>query len=301
MDFFDNLFDFDLKKNLAICDLNDEFFCIFLLKLYHKYNRSTIIVCNSLFDAHNIYDSLQHYLDNVALFPMDDFITSEALAVSPDLMIERVSTLKSLICNEQKVIVTNLMGYLRFLPPNNVFKYYSFTLKKGDIINPKSLVDKLISSGYNRSTLVTKTGEFSVRGFVIDFFCLGDSFPTRIEFFDDEIESIRFFDPQNQKSINSVDSVTIYPYSDFLTLNDFKLFLKENKIAFTEKNLRKFIHNFDKNNDFCLNFVISRTFCIFIASNRQSENQKREEDEDLFIVIVCSRDAFYVRMQSEYR
>lgn len=220
MDFFDNLFDFDLKKNLAICDLNDEFFCIFLLKLYHKYNRSTIIVCNSLFDAHNIYDSLQHYLDNVALFPMDDFITSEALAVSPDLMIERVSTLKSLICNEQKVIVTNLMGYLRFLPPNNVFKYYSFTLKKGDIINPKSLVDKLISSGYNRSTLVTKTGEFSVRGFVIDFFCLGDSFPTRIEFFDDEIESIRFFDPQNQKSINSVDSVTIYPYSDFLTLND---------------------------------------------------------------------------------
>ena len=93
MDFFDNLFDFDLKKNLAICDLNDEFFCIFLLKLYHKYNRSTIIVCNSLFDAHNIYDSLQHYLDNFALFPMDDFITSEILAVSPDLMIVCVSTL----------------------------------------------------------------------------------------------------------------------------------------------------------------------------------------------------------------
>ena len=151
MDFFDNLFDFDLKKDLAICDLNDEFFCIFILKLYHKYNRSIIIVCNSLFEAHNIYDSLQHYLDNVSLFPMDDFITSEALAVSPDLMIERVNTLKCLISNEPKVIVTNLMGYLRFLPSNNVFKSYSFTLNKDDIINPKSLVDKLIFSGYNRS------------------------------------------------------------------------------------------------------------------------------------------------------
>ena len=220
MDFFDNLFDFDLKKDLVICDLNDEFFCIFLLKLYHKYNRSIIIVCNSLFDAHNVYDSLQHYFDNVSLFPMDDFITSEALAISPDLMIERLSTLKSLICDNQKIIVTNLMGYLRYLPSNNVFKSVSFNLKKGDIINPKNLVERFISCGYNRSTLVTKTGEFSVRGFVIDFFCLGNTYPIRIEFFDDEIESIRYFDPQTQKSINSVDFVTIYPYSEFLTLNN---------------------------------------------------------------------------------
>ena len=221
MDFFYNLFDFDLKKDLTICDLNDEFFCIFLLNLFHKYNRSIIIVCNSIFEAHNLYDSLQNYFEDVLLFPMDDFITSEALAISPDLMIERLNTLKSLICDDQKIVVTNLMGYLRFLPSNNVFKSSSFTLKKKDIISPKSLVDKLISSGYNRSTLVTKTGEFSVRGFVIDFFCLGDSFPTRIEFFDDEIESIRNFDSQSQKSIKNIDSVTIYPYSEFLTLTNF--------------------------------------------------------------------------------
>ena len=220
MDFFYNLFDFDLKKDLTICDLNDEFFCIFLLNLFHKYNRSIIIVCNSIFEAHNLYDSLQNYFEDVLLFPMDDFITSEALAISPDLMIERLNTLKSLIFDDQKIVVTNLMGYLRFLPSNNVFKSSSFTLKKNDIINPKSLVDKLISSGYNRSTLVTKTGEFSVRGFVIDFFCLGDSFPTRIEFFDDEIESIRNFDSQSQKSIKNIDSVTIYPYSEFLTLTN---------------------------------------------------------------------------------
>jgi len=220
MDFFYNLFDFDLKKDLTICDLNDEFFCIFLLNLFHKYNRSIIIVCNSIFEAHNLYDSLQNYFEDVLLFPMDDFITSEALAISPDLMLERLNTLKSLICDDQKIVVTNLMGYLRFLPSNNVFKSRSFTLKKNDIINPKSLVDKLISSGYNRSTLVTKTGEFSVRGFVIDFFGLGDSFPTRIEFFDDEIESIRSFDSQSQKSIKNIDSVTIYPYSEFLTLTN---------------------------------------------------------------------------------
>ena len=220
MDFFYNLFDFDLKKDLTVCDLNDEFFCIFLLNLFHKYNRSIIIVCNSIFEAHNLYDSLQNYFEDVLLFPMDDFITSEALAISPDLMIERLNTLKSLIFDDQKIVVTNLMGYLRFLPSNNVFKSSSFTLKKNDIINPKALVDKLISSGYNRSTLVTKTGEFSVRGFVIDFFCLGDSFPTRIEFFDDEIESIRNFDSQSQKSIKNIDSVTIYPYSEFLTLTN---------------------------------------------------------------------------------
>jgi len=219
MTFFDNFFDFELKKNMALCDLNDEFFCIFIYKLFNNYKRSSLIVCNSLFEAHNMYNSLLHYVDNVYLFPMDDFITSEALAISPDLMIERLNTLKMLIDNEQSIVVTNLMGYLRFLPPVDVLKNYIFYLKIGDIISPSELVDKLFLAGYNRSTIVNKTGEFSVRGFVIDYYCVGDTYPVRIEFFDDEIESIRYFDPQTQKSFKNVDFVVIYPFSEFLTLN----------------------------------------------------------------------------------
>ena len=68
---------------------------------------------NTLYEATNMYQILLHYTNDVLLFPMDDFLTSEALAMSPELMVTRLETIQSIIRNE-KIIVTNLMGYLRF-------------------------------------------------------------------------------------------------------------------------------------------------------------------------------------------
>ena len=217
MNFFDDLIDLKLTKNMGIYNMTDEFFCLYLNYINHQYDNNILVVVNSLFEGNQLYNSLSNYNSNVLLFPMDDFLTSEALALSPDLMITRLETLNQLISNQKKIIITNLMGYLRFLPLKSNYQNSIINLKVGDIISPSELTKRLVSCGYYRDTLVNKTGEFGVRGFVIDIFAIDEDNPIRVEFFDDEIESIRYFDADSQKSISSISQVEIKPFSEFLS------------------------------------------------------------------------------------
>ena len=216
MGLFNQFISLDIKNNMGIAGLTDEFFCVYLHNLFEKYNKNILVVVNSLYEANQLYSSLKNYSDNCCLFPMDDFLTSEALAISPDLQITRLETINEIIKAKKNIVITNLMGYLRFLPTKKTYTDFVMELKVGSIISPQKLVDKLISSGYTRDTIVTKTGEFGVRGFIIDVFPVDEENPIRIEFFDDEIDSIRTFDPESQKSIENLKKVLIKPYFEFI-------------------------------------------------------------------------------------
>ena len=216
MNFIENLIKIDVKKDMGIVGLTDEFFCVYLYDLFKQKKKSILLVVNSLFEANKIYSALTNYTDDVRLFPMDDFLTSEALAISPDLKINRLNTLNDIIDGKPLIVITNLMGYLRFLPTVESYRNHVLKLKIGDTISPKDLVSKLIECSYARSTIVTKTGEIGVRGFVVDIFPVEEDKPIRIEFFGDEIDSIRYFDVETQKSLKNIDSITIKPYSEFL-------------------------------------------------------------------------------------
>ena len=216
---FKELIQFDLKKDMGLYNLTDEFFCVLLDNIRNKYNKGILVVVDSLFEANKLYNNLSSY-DNVYLFPMDDFLTSEALAVSPDLMITRLETINSIISNNNSIVITNMMGYLRYLPNRDTYVNSFIDLKVGSVIEPKKLVEYLINIGYKRDTIVNKTGEVGVRGFVIDVFPIDEDNPVRIEFFDDEIESIRFFDSDTQKSISDIDNIIIKPISEFISNNN---------------------------------------------------------------------------------
>lgn len=220
MGLFDRFITVDIKKNMGIAGLTDEFFCVYLNSLLEKYNRNILVVVNSLYEANQLYSSMKNYTDNCCLFPMDDFLTSEALAISPDLQITRLETINEVIEDKPLIVITNLMGYLRFLPTKNTYKNFLLELKVGSIISPQKLVEKLVASGYTRDTIVTKTGEFGVRGFIIDVFPVDEENPIRIEFFDDEIDSIRIFDSETQKSLESIKKILIKPYFEFITDSD---------------------------------------------------------------------------------
>lgn len=217
LDFLNDFIDIDLQKNMAISGLTDEFFCIYLSNILENNKKSILVVVNSLFEANSLYSSLSSYTDRVSLFPMDDFLTSEALAISPDLRITRLETLNKLVNGERNIVITNLMGLLRFLPSIETYREHVLKLDIGENIEPKAMAEFLINSGYSRDTIVNKTGEFAVRGFVVDVFPIDEDFPIRIEFFDDDIESIRYFDPDSQKSIKSIDSISINPFFEFLS------------------------------------------------------------------------------------
>ena len=219
MRFFEDIIWSDLKKDMGLINMTDEFFCAYINSLF-KSKKSILVVVDSLFEANKLYNSLSNYNENTLLFPMDDFLTSEALAISPDLMIKRLETINTIINNENSIVITNLMGYLRFLPSKDVYLDNILKFEVGNRIDPKVLANKLYSIGYKKDTIVNKTGEYGVRGFVVDIFPIYEDNPIRIEFFDDEIESIRVFDADTQKSISSLDNISIYPFSEFLSTKD---------------------------------------------------------------------------------
>ena len=212
--FFDN---YDAKN---IGGLTDELKCIYINNYFNKNNIGLIIVCNSLYEANKFYQTLKNYNKKVLFFPMDDFITSEVLAVSPEFRVTRLETLNNLVLDNNQIVVTNLMGYLRYLPLKEIFKSHYMNLKVGDEISLSKLNENLQKCGYERQIIVNKSGEIALRGFVIDIFPINYNDPVRIEFWGDEIESIRTFDINSQLTKEKINEVNIIPNTEFLIDND---------------------------------------------------------------------------------
>ncbi len=219
MSIFNDLIPIKVKNNICLTGMTDEFFCLYISNLLKKTNRNILVLTSSLFEANKLVNSLNNYTNNALLFPMDDFLTSESLAISPDLKITRLETINKLLDDSKKILVTDLNGYLRFLPTKEIYQKSVIKLKKGQIYERDELVKNLTKIGYTRETLVVKTGEMAVRGFVIDVFPIEENNPIRIEYFDDEIESIRYFDESTQKSISEISQIEIYPVSEFISDN----------------------------------------------------------------------------------
>lgn len=228
-----NIFHSDIPikniENIALSGLTDELFCRYIDIVYDNNGKSVLIVTSSLFEANQLYDGLLNYQDSVYLFPMDDFLTSEAIATSPDLMVNRLETINSILNKEKCIVITNLMGYLRFLPTVSVYKKNIKTISINDDFDQLEFAKYLNNIGYKRESTVTKTGEFAVRGFIIDVFPLGEEHPIRFEFFGDTIESIRIVDEDTQKSIDKIDNVDIYPYSEFILDCDIEVLEQKQK------------------------------------------------------------------------
>lgn len=216
MNIFEEIIEVNDEKNISITGLTDAFFCAYLYSYFHKYKKDLLIVVPSLYEANKIYNSLNNYNLDSLLFPMDDFLTSEAISISPDLKISRLECLNDLCTKNRnsKIVITHLDGYLRFLPTKKMYMDAMLTLNVNQNINPKDLIQQLLRMGYKRETVVTTTGEIGVRGFVLDVFPLGEDHPIRIEFFGDDIDSIRYFDENTQKSIAQIKSITIRPNTE---------------------------------------------------------------------------------------
>ena len=221
MDNITNSFTFDNVE--LVSGLTDELQGAYLHKMFKIKEKPILYLTSTLYEANKMYQILQNYTEDVLFFPMDDFLTSEAIATSPEFEITRLETLNSLILDENKIVVTNLMGYLRFLPNTSLFESKQLKLEKGQDINIKNLVDELYSIGYRKETIVNKTGEVAVRGFIVDIFPLTFDNPIRIEFWGDTVESIKFFDIDSQRSFKEVNSVKISPYTEFLTTKNIEI------------------------------------------------------------------------------
>ena len=261
MSIFDSLFNSD--KNMS--GLNSELKAVYIYDLYLKSKDNILCVTNTLYEANQLYQAISCYSDNVLLFPMDDFLTSEALAISPDLKIKRLETLNNL--NNKKIVITNLMGYLRFLPSKKTFESSYLNIKINDDIKIEELTSKLYNIGYNRTSIVTRTGEMAVRGFIIDIFPINSSNPVRIEFWGDTIESIKYFNIDTQRTIGEISNIKINPNSEFITEKEVDELEKK------QKNLYKYssVSNIEE--------YLDPKYTIFINENEIKTSYKHLKEE----------------------
>jgi len=215
MKLFHSLFPI-VQTSGEIIGLTQELKMIYLFQLWNQQKRNILIVTNSLYEANRCYQRLSKYTEQVYFFPMDDFLTSEALAISPELKVTRLETLNQLTLKGSGIVVTNLMGFLRFLPSKEVYQNSRITLRIHEQIDMHTLIEQLLKLGYTKETIVNKTGEIAIRGFVLDIFPLGENHPIRIELWGDEIDSIREFNIDSQLTIREIEEIAITPNTEFL-------------------------------------------------------------------------------------
>lgn len=223
MSFFDNIFDVgSMPSDYSIIGLNKEMSSLYIYDSFIKYNKGILVVASELYEANLLFEYLSKYTDKVLFFPMDDFLTSEAISVSPEFKAERIDTLNKLINDDKYIVVTNLMGYLRYLPLPSLWKDSNVNISVNCDYDRDSLLNKLYNMGYIRDVLVNETGNIGVRGYVIDIFPIMEENPVRIEFWGDTVTSIKYFDVDTQRSISEIDNICIYPFTEFL-LDDYSI------------------------------------------------------------------------------
>lgn len=190
-----------------------------------------LLIKENALQSEKIYTTLQ-FLDptlKLVRFEQEESIRIEAIASSPEGFQARLLALYRLLHEEVDVIISSSVSLLRYLPQVNLVKESEINLKVDDQINLEVLGKQLISIGYNRVPVVEQVFQFAQRGGIIDVYSIQHHAPIRIEFFDDIIESIRFFDIESQKTIETIDEVCLFVASDQLLDADSKI-LVNNKV-----------------------------------------------------------------------
>jgi len=229
------------NENIRFTDVPFEMRILLTTYIEQYTEQPLLIVTPNIYQAQKVYDDLSRFLgDQLLFFPQDEFITTEMLAMSREFKLERIHTIQKIIEDKRPVIVTNTTGYLKKILPKEAWVNASIHLHKDQELKQETLLKKLIYLGYERVDAIEEQGQFSLRGSIFDVYPLNEEHPLRIDFFDDEIDTIRTFDLESQRSKVHIEHVEIYPmYELFYTEEQF-LSLKEK----VEEQLK--IHTFNQ-------------------------------------------------------
>jgi transcription-repair coupling factor (superfamily II helicase) len=176
----------------------------------------TIVFTSNLHQANQLYDDAQEFYpeEKIYVYNVNDMIHTQLSVASPEEQAERIETLEFLLSKQAGLIIIPIAGARRLLPPKEAYQNAHLTIDLNSDVELEKLTNKLVSIGYEREQIVAKPGEFSIRGGIIDIYPLTKKYPIRIELFDIEVDSIRSFDPETQRSIEQLDEITISPVTE---------------------------------------------------------------------------------------
>jgi len=189
-----------------------------LYGLAEGFKYKVIVTYNDL-RAKELFEEYKFYDHNVLLYPAKDLIFFQADIHGNQLTKERIKTLRRLAEKKPMTIVTT---FAALMTPQVLWeeKKDILHIEKGSILDESKLAKRLVALGYEKTYQVETNGQFSVRGGIIDIFDLTEENPYRIELWGDEVDSIRSFDVLSQRSVEKLNSVTIYPATEFVLEED---------------------------------------------------------------------------------
>lgn len=208
------------KGDLPLSSMMEE--ALVIAESYQSHKRGILVVKQSLYQAQLLYERLTAFLgeEDCALFGADESLRVEMIASSPEMTAMKVDTMSSLLEHPDQVVVTCPGALLRFLPDPEDFRNGCIHVQTGMELDMNTLKRKLLSGGYRQTSHIDQPLTFASRGGIVDVYSINRDNPIRIEFFDTEVDSIRFFDPSTQKTIETTDSVNIVPATDILFTPD---------------------------------------------------------------------------------
>lgn len=191
---------------------------LLLAASYLEKPRPLAVVLPTLYDAQVLMDNLNDFVpqDRTVFFPYDEVLRVESLGTSHEMREERINALTAAIAGRPVIFVTHAVACLRLLRSRAVFSNRIFTLRSRERIARKELIDRMEAAGYVRVNRVTHCFEYALRGEIFDLWSANSLAPTRIEFFDEDIEEIRSFDPATELSTGTVGEVIVVPAGEFV-------------------------------------------------------------------------------------
>ena len=156
------------------------------------------------------------FTKDCAYYPAKDILFYSADVHSMEMNRQRFLVLERLLKGETPIIVASAEALLDKYPPKEIFASFRLTLRTGEIVEIAELTRKLVRMGYERTELVESPGQFSLRGGILDIWSLTAEDAVRIEFWDDEIDSIRSMDAQSQRSVEKLEEASIFPMREMV-------------------------------------------------------------------------------------
>lgn len=176
-----------------------------------------VIACSSESKARQVYEEYRFLDEAVYLYPAKDFLFYQADIRSKELLKQRMEVIQAVLSEKPVAVVAAFDAFMDALPVKESMKALEIYVKDGETLDFPDIQKRLAAIGYERETQVEGPGQFAVRGGILDVYPLTEGMPVRIELWGDEVDSIRTFDVESQRSVKNLEDICIYPADDLLS------------------------------------------------------------------------------------
>ncbi len=176
-----------------------------------------VIACSSESRARRVWEEYRFLDEDTYLYPAKDFLFYQADIRSKELLKQRMEVIQAVLTGEPLTVVAAFDAFMDALPPEESMKDSRIYIKNGDVLDFTDIQKCLSRIGYEREAQVEGPGQFAVRGGILDIYPLTEKMAVRIELWGDEVDSIRSFDTDSQRSVQNLEDVCIYPADDLLS------------------------------------------------------------------------------------